>query len=130
MTIKLPLKAMDLVDAAKEQHRQESREVEKQMLEVILPRTIKVLFKYDEDCQAMAKRYSNLESEDFEREVSQNLWSYPGTSGVSRIRAELRILGLSEEDSDTVAQAILNYTRYPMSIVNYMRHVRSSINGI
>ncbi len=130
MTIKLPLTANELVDAAKAQHRHESREVEKQMLEFILPRTINVVFKYDEDCRDIAKRYPALDSEEFEREVSQNLWSYPGSSGVSRIRASVRLLGLSDEESDTVAQAILNYTRYPMSIVNYMRHVRSSINSI
>lgn len=130
MTIKLPLTANALTDAALAQVEEESRQVEQAMLGTILPRTVRVILQFEEQSSKIGAAYPALGSEETISEIAQTLWSYPGSSGASRIRNNLLSLGLDEEAASAVSQAILNYTRYPMSIVNYMRHMRSSINSI
>ncbi len=130
MTIRLPLTANALTDAALAQVEEEGKQVEEAMLGDILPRTIRVILQFEEQASQLAKSYPALKSDETVREMAQTLWSYPGSSGAARIRNNLLALGINEEGASEVSQAILNYTRYPMSIVNYMRHMRSSINSI
>jgi hypothetical protein len=130
MTIRLPLTANELVDAALEQLDEEGEQVEEAMLGQILPRTIKVIFQFDAQALETVGTYPALKSAGAIDEISQTLWSYPGSSGAARIRNILQVHGLDNVSASNMSQTILNYTRYPISIVNYMRHMRSSINAI
>ena len=130
MTIRLPLTANELVDAALEQLDDEGTQVKDAMVGQILPKTIKVIFQFDDRALQMAKAYPALKSDATIEEIAQTLWSYPGSSGAARVRNALLVQGLDEIAAEKVSQTILNYTRYPISIVNYMRHMRSSINSI
>ena len=130
MTIRLPLTANELVDAALEQLDDEGTQVKEAMVGEILPKTIRVILQFDDKALQMAKAYPALKSDATIEEIAQTLWSYPGSSGAARVRNALLVQGLDEIAAEKVSQAILNYTRYPMSIVNYMRHMRSSINSI
>lgn len=130
MTIKLPLTANALTDAALAQVEEESTLVEQAMLGEILPRTVRVILQFEDQVSEVANAFPALKSNETINEIAQTLWSYPGSSGAARIRNNLMAHGLNEDAASKVSQAILNYTRYPMSIVNYMRHMRSSINSI
>ena len=130
MTIRLPLTANELVDAAQEQLDDEGSQVKEAMVGEILPKTIQVILQFDGRAHQMAKDYPALKSEVTIEAITQTLWSYPGSSGAARVRNSLMVEGLDEEAAFELSQTILNYTRYPMSIVNYMRHMRSSINSI
>ncbi len=130
MTIRLPLTANELVDAALEQLDDEGSQVKEAMVGEILPKTIQVILQFDGKAHQMAKDYPALKSEVTIEAITQTLWSYPGSSGAARVRNSLMVEGLDEEAAFELSQTILNYTRYPMSIVNYMRHMRSSINSI
>lgn len=130
MTIRLPLTANALTDAALVQVEEEGRQVEQVMLGQILPRTIAVILQFNDQAHQSARSHPTLKSDISVEEISQTLWSYPGSSGAARIKNNLLTQGLSELEASEISQTILNYTRYPMSIVNYMRHMRSSINSI
>jgi hypothetical protein len=130
MTIRLPLTANQLVDAALAQLEDEGSQVKEAMVGEILPKTIQVIFQFNEQAQQMVKAYPTLKHEATIHEIAQTLWSYPGSSGAARVRNALLVQGLDENAASEISQTILNYTRYPMSIVNYMRHMRSSINSI
>ena len=130
MTIRLPLTANQLVDAALSQLEDEGRQVKEAMVGEILPKTIQVVFQFNEQAHQMVKAYPTLKLEATIQEIAQTLWSYPGSSGAARVRNGLLVQGLDENAASEISQTILNYTRYPMSIVNYMRHMRSSINSI
>lgn len=130
MTIKLPLTANALTDAALAQVEEESKLVEEAMLGEILPRTVRIILQLEDQVVQVAQTFPALKSDETVNEIAQTLWSYPGSSGAARIRNNLLTHGLHEDAASEVSQAILNYTRYPMSIVNYMRHMRSSINSI
>lgn len=130
MTIRLPLTANQLVDAALAQLEDESSQVKEAMVGEILPKTIQVIFQFNEQAHQMVKAYPTLKLEATIQEIAQTLWSYPGSSGGARVKNALLFQGLDENTASEISQTILNYTRYPMSIVNYMRHMRSSINSI
>jgi hypothetical protein len=130
MTIRLPLTANELVDAALEQLDEEGQQVEEAMLGQILPRTIQVILNFDAKASETVRSYPGLRSAGAIEEISQTLWSYPGSSGAARIRNILQVHGLDASSASAMSQTILNYTRYPISIVNYMRHMQTSINAI
>ena len=130
MTIRLPLTANELVDAALEQLDEEREQVENSLLGQILPRTIQVILQFDAQALQTVRSYPELKSAGAIEEISQTLWSYPGSSGAARIRNILQVHGLDNAAASEMSQTILNYTRYPISIVNYMRHMQSSINAI
>lgn len=130
MTIRLPLAANELVDAALAQLEDEGRQVKEAMVGEILPKTILVIFQFNDQAHQMVKAYPALKLGTTIQEIAQTLWSYPGSSGAARVRNALLLQGLDEDSASEISQTILNYTRYPMSIVNYMRHMRSSINSI
>jgi hypothetical protein len=130
MPIRLPLTANKLTDAAYEQVELESKEVEAEMMGEILPRSVQVILQFDDLSSRTAKTHPSMRSESVIREIAQTLWSYPGSYGATRIKNSLRQEGLSDEEAEEISQTIFNLTRYPLSIVNYMRHMRSSINSI
>ena len=83
MTIRLPLTANELVDAALTQLDDETREVKEAMVGEILPKTIEVIFQFDEQAHQMVKAYPALKLETTLQEIAQTLWSYPGSSGAA-----------------------------------------------
>jgi hypothetical protein len=130
MTIRLPLYANELIDTALNEAISEGGRVEEEMMGYFLPRSINVILKFDEEAQKISKPYPKLLSQESINEVAQTLWSYPGSMGVGRIRDQYQTQGLDQESAVQLSQLIFNLTRYPMSVVNYMRHMRSSINSI
>lgn len=130
MTIKLPRGANDLVDAAQAQLDEESNTVHTAMLEEILPQAIEAIFAYHQDSSEILSTYPEIKHERLIPVLAQTLWSYPGSLGASRISKALVVEGFKPKDAYKLTEAILNYTRYPMSIVNYMRHLGSAIRSI
>jgi hypothetical protein len=130
MTIKLPLGANDLVDAAQAQLDEESRTVHTAMLEEILPKAIESIFAYHQESNELLSTYSDIRHDRLIPVIAQTLWSYPGSLGASRISKALVVEGFKPKDANRLTEAVLNYTRYPMSIVNYMRHLGSAIRSI
>lgn len=130
MTIKLPLLARDLVEAAQAQLAEESERVHKVMLDEILPKAIDAILTFHADSKEILRSNGEIQMGDLIPIISKTLWSYPGSFGATRISKMLEIEGLSRPEAEKLTESILNYTRYPMSIVNYMRHLGSSINSV
>lgn len=130
MTINLPLTADALVQSALDNLAEERKMVEKAMVEEILPDTLDVIFKFNKSASLLVDKYKSVDWREQTKEISQTLWSYPGSFGLKRISENLLLRGLSFDDAEELAKCISNYTKYPMSIVNYMRHIQSAINSI
>ena len=130
MTIKLPLLARDLVEAAQAQLSEESERVHKVMLDEILPKAIDAILTYHAGSKEILRSNGEVDMGELTPVIAKTLWSYPGSFGATRISKMLEIEGLNKEAAEKLTEAILNYTRYPMSIVNYMRHLGSSINSV
>jgi hypothetical protein len=130
MTIKLPLLARDLVEAAQTQLSEESERVHKIMLDEILPKAIDAILTYHAESKEILRSNGELDMGELTPIIAKTLWSYPGSYGATRISKMLEIEGLDKQSAESLTEAILNYTRYPMSIVNYMRHLGSSINSV
>ncbi|CAN2189818.1 hypothetical protein MCEJIRE27_00496 [Candidatus Nanopelagicaceae bacterium] len=130
MTIKLPLLARDLVEAAQAQLSEESERVHKVMLDEILPKAIDAILTYHAGSKEILRSNGEVNMGELTPVIAKTLWSYPGSFGATRISKMLEIEGLNKEAAESLTEAILNYTRYPMSIVNYMRHLGSSINSV
>lgn len=130
MPIRLPAAASELTDAAYAEVERESKQVETEMMGSILPRSIRVILKFDEEAQKAEKSFPWIESNELIETIAQTLWSYPGSYGAMRIKSALKQEGLGDAEAESISQTIFNLTRYPLSIVNYMRHMRSAINSI
>jgi hypothetical protein len=130
MTIKLPLVAKDLVEAAQAQLNEESEQVRAAMIDSILPKAIDSIFTFDAKSRELIQGKAKIDIASLIPEITQTLWSYPGSFGASRICKTLELEGFTPDEADQLTESILNYTRYPMSIVNFMRHLGSSINSV
>lgn len=130
MTIKLPLVAKDLVEAAQAQLNEESEQVRAAMIDSILPKAIDSIFTFDTKSRELIQGKAKIDIASLIPEITQTLWSYPGSFGASRICKTLELEGFTPDEADQLTESILNYTRYPMSIVNFMRHLGSSINSV
>ena len=109
MTIRLPLTANELVDAALEQLDEEGQQVEEAMLGQILPRTIQVILNFDAKASETGRSYPGLKSAGAIEEISQTLWSYPGSSGAARIRNILQVHGLDAASASAMSTTILKH---------------------
>lgn len=130
MSIQLPISGTQLIDAAQSELERESEEVKDGLIGKVLPQAINAIFEHDQGLKEILRTHRDLKSQDLVGDIAQTLWSYPGSLGAARVQDIFMRLGFITADAAKLAESVVNLTKYPMSIVNYSRHIGSSIRSI
>ena len=123
-----PVKAIDLVEMAFKRVNEQSSTIKDQLVDPYLPQTVEVILARQSDCRQIVKDRSNLN--ELTKDLGKILWSHPGSMGGVKIERAFIDWGFSTDEADVLATNIVRYSRYVMSVVNHLRHVRSAVTGI
>ena len=125
-----PLTALELTQMASERLEKQAETVHERMIQKLLPETIHVIFDQAPDCREALRGIRPETRQQLEIYIAQALWSNPGSMGGFRVEQLLTNNGINKDDADTLATAIMRYSRYSMGLVNLIRHYQSAISAI
>ena len=128
--ISFPIKALTLAQAAVEAVETQFKELEKQMLETFLPRTVEVILAHEAECRDLLKKKQPKGYTELPEKIGQILWSHPGRMGAMKIERLFFDLGFDDKEADLLATKVYQYSRYTFSLVNSLRMRRSAVQAI
>ena len=128
--ITFPIQALTLANMATQAVEAQFKELETQMLDTSLPRTVEVILAHEDECRALLKKKMPDKYEELPDRIGRILWSHPGSMGAKKVELMFLDLGFNAKEADLLATKIYQYSRYTFSLVNSLRMRRSAVQAI
>lgn len=128
--IEFPISARTLTERAAQAVEGHLSELETQMLDTFLPRSVEVILAHEPKCRAILLKGKPAGYQELPKKIGQIFWSHPGTMGGQKIEMLFLETGFDHDQADELATKVYKYSRYTMSLVNNLRMIRSAIVGI
>lgn len=107
------------------------RDVQKVRVELdstLLPLAIGAIWAKSPELENLRSKYGKEIDLPLSMALTHNVITFPGTTGLKRVYADLIASGIDSSLANTTAQTIGNYTRFPLSILNLSRHLKTACN--
>lgn len=130
LTLKFPLSARALANLANDRIAEYDQTMGRELRSYYLPKAIKTIFNQSPVIARALKNLSPKNLDDLVEEISQILWSSPGSLGGLKIERLFMGQGITELEADAFATEVIHLSRFPLSDINFYRQVRNAVSRV
>lgn len=102
--------------------------VRQELSGTLLPRAISVIWSKSPEMEPIRAKFGSEMEQSLINALTHNVITFPGSTGLKRVYEDLISAGFEPAMASAASSALGNYTRFPLSILNLSRHLRTACN--
>ena len=108
----------------------EAAQVRNELGSTLVPQSMAAIWAFSPDLAKLRSKYGSQISEKLSLALTHNVITFPGSTGLERVKSDLISSGIEPSLALGAIRTLGNLTRFPLSILNLSRHLRTANNFI